>query len=277
MSFRVNFFPVPYILALVFLIAFVAVFNNIVYTYFSSNVEVNGAIVLLFTFCVIWILGTLSYFSRSSRLLTKMLAGVGPVVDKKDSGSKKGPARSSGSMVLKSPHSVVGTLFDTPLFSSILAKLARKGRLEVTRAEATEISDTILENAVRIMGPSKFVGSIFILLGLFGTFLGLLGTIGGVASALDTLAKGGLSSDISKFISLLSDPLQGMSTAFSASLFGLTSSLFTNFGNYVAWQKVSIFAHKVRNYLISNTVIFDEDPARVSVRDLLISLDTLTT
>lgn len=281
MSFRVNFFPVPYVLSLLLLVTFVSVFNGTVYTYFSSNQEINGAIVVFFVFCTIWVLGSLAYFSRSARLLVRALSSTAPLLSasssKKgaaaDGGGKDGGSASHSSIIAGSPLSLSGTLFDTPVFSSILTKLNRKHRLEVTRREADEVTSIILENATRVLAPSKFISGIFILMGLMGTFIGLLGTIGGVASALNSLAQGGLTSDIAKFIKMLSDPLQGMSTAFSASLFGLTCALFSNFGNHSAWQKVSLFAHKVRNYLLSHTGVFDEDPARVSVRDLLNSLE----
>ncbi|MGV3279185.1 hypothetical protein ACFX5K_06045 [Rickettsiales bacterium LUAb2] len=274
MSFRVNFFPIPYILSLILLIAFVTVFNETVYVYLSSNFIINGAICVLFVFCSVWILGALSYFARSARLFSRLLRTVGPVIEKKPvKGSGKEGSIAAKSMVLKSSSPIAGTLFDSPVVSSMLAKMERKNKLEVSKGDADEIAQSIIDNAARIMAPSRFIASIFILCGLVGTFLGLLDTIGGVARALESLSTGGLTGDISAFIKMLSDPLQGMSTAFSASLFGLTSALISNLGNHLAWERVLAFTSKVRNYLLSNTGVFDEDPVRITARDLLISLE----
>lgn len=271
MSFRVNFFPLPYILTLILAAVFVVVFNETVYEYLSASFEVNGVIIALFIFCTIWILGSLAYFSRSSKLLSQIISRVGPSVDRRSSETVGGVNKKS--VILQSSYSISGTLFDSPVFSAALAKLDRKNKLEVSKADADEIAQTILDSALRVLSPSKFVSSIFILCGLFGTFLGLLHTIDGVASALASLSKSTGTIDVSNFIALLSGPLKGMSTAFSASLFGLSAALISNFGNHTAWQKVLLFSYKVRSYLMSSSGIFDEDPSRITVRDLLVSLE----
>lgn len=272
MSFRVSFFPFPYILTLALALAFVVIFNETIYEYLSASFEVNGIIIVLFIFCTIWILGSLAYFSRSSRLLAQIISRVGPSVDRKSSGDTDSVNKKS--IILQSSYSISGTLFDSPVFSAALAKLDRKNKLEVSKNDADEIAQTIVDSALRVLSPSKFVSSIFILCGLFGTFLGLLHTIDGVASALSSLAtSAGGTIDVSSFIALLSGPLKGMSTAFSASLFGLSAALLSNFGNHTAWQRVLLFSYKVRSYLMSTTGIFDEDPSRISVRDLLVSLE----
>lgn len=79
----------------------------------------------------------------------------------------------------------------------------------------------------------SFLGGFLVLLGLMGTFFGLTITLQSMGEILSTLA-GGLSdaSDSSilqvmiQLIVQLKDPMRGMGTAFSTSLFGLAGSAF---------------------------------------------------
>lgn len=76
------------------------------------------------------------------------------------------------------------------------------------------------------VSTTRYVASLLVFLGLLGTFIGLLMTIQGVNEALATdLTAVGAQFDMQK----LSKPLAGMATAFSTSVFGLTTSLVLGF------------------------------------------------
>ncbi len=78
---------------------------------------------------------------------------------------------------------------------------------------------------------NKYVATALILLGLLGTFWGLLITVSSVGSIINSMGVD--DQDIlSNFLTLkdsLKNPLSGMGTAFSTSLFGLTGSLSIGF------------------------------------------------
>jgi len=88
----------------------------------------------------------------------------------------------------------------------------------------------------------QFLVGFMIAMGLLGTFIGLLTTLTGIAGMLDSLGSQSGDVDIQqKFVDLVTElrkPLAGMGIAFSASMFGLITSLMlaimmTNLRRYV--------------------------------------------
>ena len=72
--------------------------------------------------------------------------------------------------------------------------------------------------------PNFLVG-FMVALGLLGTFIGLLETLVGTSALIGNFgAQGNMDEAISKLVSGLREPLAGMGTAFSASMFGLIAS-----------------------------------------------------
>lgn len=72
--------------------------------------------------------------------------------------------------------------------------------------------------------PNFLVG-FMVALGLLGTFIGLLQTLVGTSALIGNFgAQGNMDEAIAKLVSGLREPLAGMGTAFSASMFGLVAS-----------------------------------------------------
>lgn len=268
MSLKINFFPLHFILSLLLLISGVIIFGDTVYVYFSSNPYVNGLIIGLFVFCMLWILGVLSYYSRSTKVLNRLLAIVNPTTSGKNEEQRPKMRRQA----LYVASSITGTLIDSPVVSRVIAASIKSGRLDVSLSDATMVVDSVRENGERILGPSRFITSLFTMLGLFGTFIGLLQTIDGVGTALAALSDVN-NIDILGFVKLLADPLNGMAIAFSASLFGLVGALFGNYGNYVASQKLLILLFKLKNFLTASSGIAIQDSSKIEAKDILVSLD----
>ena len=110
------------------------------------------------------------------------------------------------------------------------------GRLspESTRAILDSIGTRMDEG--RDLG--RYIGNLLVFLGLLGTFWGLLETVNAVANTISSLAdSGGAAEDaVAQLISNLREPLSGMGTAFSSSLFGLGGSLIVGFLDLQASQ-----------------------------------------
>lgn len=72
----------------------------------------------------------------------------------------------------------------------------------------------------------QFLVGFMVAMGLLGTFIGLLHTLTGIAGMLDGMAGGtNLEEEFVNLVGELRKPLAGMGIAFSASMFGLVSSL----------------------------------------------------
>jgi len=100
--------------------------------------------------------------------------------------------------------------------SSALDQEAIEGELRALSAEFDS----------RLELPNFLVG-FMVAMGLLGTFIGLLETLTGIAGMLDGMSASGgnLEDEFVKLVGELRKPLAGMGIAFSASMFGLVSSL----------------------------------------------------
>src|SRR5689334_10320168 len=109
---------------------------------------------------------------------------------------------------------------------------------------------------------ARYMIGLLIFLGLLGTFWGLLQTIGSVADAINGLQ---VSADdavqmFAKLKSSIEGPLKGMSTAFGASLFGLSGSLVLGFLELQASQAQGRFHIELEEWLARATSLSSAGP-----------------
>ena len=98
-------------------------------------------------------------------------------------------------------------------------------------------------------GTTHYLGALMVLLGLLGTFIGLMHTlesVGGILGSLDLSGSAGAGA-IAGLIESLKKPLDGMSTGFGASLFGLIGSLLIGFLGKLDTKSVLSPQARVRN------------------------------
>ena len=104
---------------------------------------------------------------------------------------------------------------------------------------------------------TRYLIGLLIFLGLLGTFWGLLETIGAVADAINSLqvTAGDPIQMFAKLKGSIEGPLKGMSTAFGASLFGLSGSLVLGFLELQASQAQGRFHIELEEWLAGATRI----------------------
>ncbi|MBN9085279.1 MAG: flagellar motor protein MotA [Reyranella sp.] len=102
---------------------------------------------------------------------------------------------------------------------------------------------------------ARYMIGLLIFLGLLGTFWGLLQTIGAVADAINSLQvnAGDAVQMFAKLKGSIEGPLKGMSTAFGASLFGLSGSLVLGFLELQASQAQGRFHSELEQWLARAT------------------------
>ena len=102
---------------------------------------------------------------------------------------------------------------------------------------------------------ARYMIGLLIFLGLLGTFWGLLQTIGAVADAINGLqvTAGDAVQMFAKLKGSIEGPLKGMSTAFGASLFGLSGSLVLGFLELQASQAQGRFHIELEEWLARAT------------------------
>lgn len=135
-----------------------------------------------------------------------------------------------------------------------MAVLVREtpGNLNVSASSAQSILDAVSARMDEAGEITRYLGRLLIFLGLLGTFWGLLQTVGSVGAAVSALsdASGG-AEDVAKLMASLKEPIQGMGTAFSSSLFGLAGSLIIGFLDLQAGQAQNRFFMEVEDWVHS--------------------------
>ncbi len=148
--------------------------------------------------------------------------------------------------------------FDQPrLLAPLAAMMKDKAhhRLSLNATSLRSVLDGIQARLDEHREISRYLITLLILLGLLGTFWGLLGTINAVAAAIHGLDLTG-SDPAALFDDLkqsLQGPLDGMGTAFSASLFGLSGSLLLGYFDLQAGQAHNRFFGEVEDWLSGQT------------------------
>jgi hypothetical protein len=102
---------------------------------------------------------------------------------------------------------------------------------------------------------SRYMTGLLIFLGLLGTFWGLLKTIAAVSDVINnmTLGTGDMAVMFEHLKSGLVQPLAGMGTAFSASLYGLAGALVLGFLDLTAGQAQNRFFNDLEEWLAGLT------------------------
>lgn len=139
------------------------------------------------------------------------------------------------------------------LLAPMAQMLSRRERGELTLSPLSmrTVLDSIRMRLDESRDISRYMTGVLIFLGLLGTFWGLLITVGAVGSVIDGLQIGA-GEGPAVFESLkagLREPLSGMGTAFSSSLFGLAGALVLGFLDLQATHAQNRFFNELEEWL----------------------------
>ena len=234
--------PSQYLMRMtIFVIAIAALAGALspeLYPYFMGNPVVNGVIV------GILVAGTIYVFHQVIQL----------------AGSARWLARASRGQASGKP-------------SRLLGPLARmmgegRGRLALSAGALRTLLDSVGSRLEETRETSRYLIGLLIFLGLLGTFYGLLETVQSVKGVIGGLSAGA-GDPVRAFADLkarLETPLGGMSTAFSASLFGLAGSLVLGFLDLQAGLAQNRFFNELEEWLTAQTRL-DVAPAAFAAGD----------
>jgi hypothetical protein len=147
-----------------------------------------------------------------------------------------------------------------PLKPKLLAPMARmmavreRAKFSLSTPGLRSILDSVYLRLEESRDLSRYLVGLSIFLGLLGTFWGLLVTIRSVAEIIGSLGVG--ADPVAMFTQLkenLKEPLAGMSTSFSTSLFGLASSLVLGFLDLQAGHAQNRFYNELEEWLSGMT------------------------
>lgn len=142
------------------------------------------------------------------------------------------------------------------LLAPMKSLFGQSGRdMSLTTGSMRSILDSIATRLDESRELSRYLIGLLVFLGLLGTFWGLLQTIGSIGDTIQSLdPRSGDANDVLDALkSGLKSPLDGMGTAFSSSLFGLSGSLVLGFLDLQAGRAQNRFYTELENWLSSVT------------------------
>lgn len=147
---------------------------------------------------------------------------------------------------------------DMPRLLSPMATMLgerRGGKVSLSAISMRTLLDGIGTRLDESRETSRYLIGVLVFLGLLGTFYGLLETVQSVGGVIGGLSSGagGAAGAFEALKSRLAAPLGGMSTAFSASLFGLAGSLVLGFLDLQAGLAQNRFYNDLEEWLSSYT------------------------
>ncbi len=158
----------------------------------------------------------------------------------------------------------------------------RIGRMAISTTTMRSILDSILMRLDEDRELSRYLVSLLVFLGLLGTFWGLLETVSAVADTIRSLDVSSANTGVifEDLKAGLAAPLNGMGTAFSSSLFGLSGSLILGFLDLQAGQAQNMFYNDLEDWL---STVTDLDPETIdactgasTAEDLRVAVERLS-
>ena len=128
----------------------------------------------------------------------------------------------------------------------------RTGQLNLSPTAMQTLLDGVATRLDETRETARYTVGLLVFLGLLGTFWGLMETINSVGDVISNLQIGGDSDIAGAFGALksgLREPLAGMGTAFSSSLFGLAGSLILGFTAPQSGQAQNLFYRDLEDWL----------------------------
>src|SRR5271156_1296383 len=143
----------------------------------------------------------------------------------------------------------------------LLAPMARmlgrrqSGRVSLSATSLQTLLDGISSRLDEARETSRYLIGVLVFLGLLGTFYGLLETVRAVGGVIGgrNVSSNDLARSFADLKTALGSPLNGMSTAFSSSLFGLSGSLVLGFLDLQAGQAQNRFYNDLEEWLSTYT------------------------
>jgi hypothetical protein len=154
---------------------------------------------------------------------------------------------------------------DLPRLLSPMATMlgaGRGGKVSLSATSLRTLLDGISSRLDETRETSRYLIGVLVFLGLLGTFYGLLETVQSVKGVLGGLsvAGGDAAAAFADLKARLETPLGGMSTAFSASLFGLSGSLVLGFLDLQAGLAQNRFYNELEELLSGYTRLSGAGP-----------------
>ena len=241
---------------LALVIGLVVLLSGPLLTAFSANVLLNGLIVLVLVFGIVWNINQVLKLRPEVTWLETFQRSR------------------AGLAALRLPRLLA------PVASMLASRTGKdrdgQDRFTLSAAAMRSMLDSIASRLDESRELSRYMTGLLIFLGLLGTFWGLLLTVGSVADVINGMSVGAGDVNVlfDQLKSGLAQPLKGMGTAFSSSMLGLAGALVLGFLDLTAGQAQNRFFNELEEWLagltrVSSGVLEGDGSVPVYVQALL--------
>ena len=217
------------IMFIIVVIAIVIVLNKPLLDAFNANTAINGLI------SIILLIGVLFLCRQTNKLVPEKnwIEGI------------------QSQKIIKTEPILLAPL------AYMLGKETSLKNFSISAAALRSVLDGVAGRLDENREIARYLIGLLIFLGLLGTFWGLIGTVSSVSNVISGLNFGNQETSLifSNLQKGLETPLEGMSTAFSSSLFGLAGSLILGFLDLQLGQASGRFYQDLENWLSSSVKI----------------------
>ncbi|WP_029605989.1 hypothetical protein [Kozakia baliensis] len=215
---------------LLLVIGVCALLSSTLYAAFFANPMLDGLILLILLFGILWNL----------RIVQRLMPEVRWVE------------------TLRQPRTGLAQPQPPKLLAPMASMLARQRnpeRMSLSMQMTQAMLDSLSSRLDESREISRYMTGLLIFLGLLGTFYGLLLTVNSIAGVIGGMSVGGgdLDAMFGQLKTGLAQPLHGMATAFSGSMFGLASALILGFLDLTAGQAQTRFFNELEEWLAGVT------------------------
>jgi hypothetical protein len=240
-----RYLPIKMVFALAFFCAFITYMRGDLETRFLANPGLNSLIIA--TMCVS--IGLAFYNIAKIRFAAMFLQRLEAYED--------APTAEMGLKLVRGLRRK-GKVINTFYMEGAILSLTEPGYLKFSDNQSRIMKSKVGQRTSRMRHGVQYLAGVLVMLGLIGTFWGLLETITSVGEAMATIVdsfaknnagEGGDGNAMVGFLKAISKPLQGMGIAFSASLFGLSGSLFTGLLNSFCGKGMDRFLEDFSNWI----------------------------
>ncbi|MAC61917.1 MAG: biopolymer transporter ExbB [SAR116 cluster bacterium] len=238
------------IMFIIVVFAIVIILNKPLIDAFNANTAINGLI------SVILLIGVLFLCRQTIRL----------VPEKKWIENIQDQNKSPTEPVLLAP------------LAYMLGKETSLINFSISAAALRSVLDGVAGRLDENREIARYLIGLLIFLGLLGTFWGLIGTVSSVSNVISGLNFGNQETSLvfSNLQKGLETPLEGMSTAFSSSLFGLAGSLILGLLDLQLGQASGRFYQDLENWLSSSVKISNNQLSNSFTNENISYSDSLT-
>ncbi|MEM7197301.1 MAG: MotA/TolQ/ExbB proton channel family protein [Pseudomonadota bacterium] len=245
--------PYAYLLRMIIIVALagagVVMLADQLIAIFQANVVINGVIAGIF------VIGILNSFLKIPQLQTDInwVVWFQTRLDNNEQGRSP------------SLHEAPKTRLLRSLSNVFVQQHLAAGRILISTNTVSSTLDGVASRIEENRDLGRYLVGLLVFLGLLGTFWGLLDTITAVSQVINSLevVEGDIAEAFASLKSGMREPLSGMGTAFSSSLFGLGGSLLLGFLELQAGQAQRRFLNQLEEWL-SLIVRINDSPSSAS-------------